>query len=96
RKQLEDRVNASNENADVSDVHDGNVTNTAYHDGLNNSYRAGRRHISGAKNSLKRGGKLSIVANDFLPYPELLDSTFGQHKVLAQTGKFKVYLAKNA
>ena len=33
------------------------------------------------------------VANAFLPYPDVLDETFGFHEVIAQTGRFKVYRA---
>ncbi|MNP78368.1 Ribosomal RNA small subunit methyltransferase C [compost metagenome] len=39
------------------------------------------------------GGRLRIVANAFLPYPDILDATFGSHEVLAQNGRFKVYQA---
>lgn len=42
---------------------------------------------------LKKGGRLRIVANAFLPYPDMLDKAFGSHEVLAKTGKFKVYQA---
>lgn len=96
RNQLEGRVIASDVYSDISDRYDWIVANPPFHDGLNTSYSAAQRLISGAKARLNHGGKLCIVANAFLPYPDLLDSTFGQHKVLAQTGKFKVYLATNA
>ncbi|ETK04756.1 hypothetical protein T229_07205 [Tannerella sp. oral taxon BU063 isolate Cell 5] len=42
---------------------------------------------------LNSGGELRIVANAFLPYPDVLDETFGFHEVIAQTGRFKVYRA---
>ncbi|HAT1526425.1 16S rRNA (guanine(1207)-N(2))-methyltransferase RsmC [Morganella morganii] len=96
QNQLEGRVIASDVYSDISDRYDWIVANPPFHDGLNTSYSAAQRLISGAKARLNRGGKLCIVANAFLPYPDLLDSTFGRHQVLAQTGKFKVYLATNA
>ncbi|WP_408713306.1 methyltransferase [Acinetobacter baumannii] len=40
---------------------------------------------------MNSGGELRIVANAFLPYPQVLDETFGFHEVIAQTGRFKVY-----
>lgn len=41
--------------------------------------------------TLGSGGELRIVANAFLPYPDVLDEVFGFPEVLAQTGRFKVY-----
>ncbi len=49
--------------------------------------------IRGAVRHLNSGGELRIVANAFLPYPDVLDETFGFHEVIAQTGRFKVYRA---
>ena len=58
-----------------------------------NVYEAAEDIIRLAPNYLKRGGKLRIVANSFIPYPDILDHVFGSHEVLASTGKFKVYQA---
>lgn len=69
------------------------ISNPPFHDGIGTSYFAVETLITQAKQRLKAGGELRIVANAFLPYPDLLDRTFGQHKVLAQTGKFRVYAA---
>ncbi len=44
--------------------------------------------IRGAVRHLNSGGELRIVANAFLPYPDVLDETFGFHEVIAQTGRF--------
>ncbi|MDU1269213.1 MAG: 16S rRNA (guanine(1207)-N(2))-methyltransferase RsmC, partial [Escherichia coli] len=52
-----------------------------------------RLTIRGAVRHLNSGGELRIVANAFLPYPDVLDETFGFHEVIAQTGRFKVYRA---
>ncbi|NJD86267.1 16S rRNA (guanine(1207)-N(2))-methyltransferase, partial [Candidatus Erwinia dacicola] len=49
--------------------------------------------ICGAITHLNTGGELRIVANSFLPYPQMLDETFGSHEVLLQNGRFKVYRA---
>ena len=48
-------------------------------------------HCRQFMNELNSGGELRIVANAFLPYPQVLDETFGFHEVIAQTGRFKVY-----
>ena len=45
--------------------------------------------------ALERITELRLVANAFLPYPDLLDQYFGKHEILAKTGKFKVYSVRN-
>lgn len=67
------------------------ISNPPFHDGVDTAYRAVNELIQQAKWHLKTGGELRIVANSFLPYPDLLDRHFGQHQVLAKTNKFKVY-----
>ena len=57
------------------------------------SLDAAQTLIRGAVRHLNSGGELRIVANAFLPYPDVLDETFGFHEVIAQTGRFKVYRA---
>lgn len=67
------------------------VSNPPFHDGIDTAYRAVNELIKEARRRLKDGGELRIVANAFLPYPDLLDEHFGGHRVLAKTNKFKVY-----
>lgn len=70
------------------------VSNPPFHEGRDTAYQTVETLISEAKKHLNKGGELRIVANAFLPYPDLLDRAFGQHKVLAQSNKFKVYSAR--
>lgn len=67
------------------------ISNPPFHDGIDTAYRVVTELIDQAKWHLKQGGELRIVANAFLPYPDLLDQHFGSHQVLAKTNKFKVY-----
>lgn len=67
------------------------ISNPPFHDGLQTSLEAAQALIRGAVRHLNSGGELRIVANAFLPYPQVLDETFGFHEVIAQTGRFKVY-----
>ncbi|PIJ72089.1 16S rRNA (guanine(1207)-N(2))-methyltransferase [Erwinia sp. OLTSP20] len=90
---IEGEVFASNVFSDVSGRFDLILSNPPFHDGLKTSLDAAQTLISGAVKHLNSGGELRIVANAFLPYAQLLDETFGQHQVLAQTGRFKVYSA---
>lgn len=91
--QREGEVFASNMFSDVTGRFDLIISNPPFHDGLQTSLDAANTLIRGAVNHLNSGGELRIVANAFLPYPQVLDETFGNHEVLAQTGRFKVYRA---
>ncbi|MFD1806351.1 16S rRNA (guanine(1207)-N(2))-methyltransferase RsmC [Pasteurella oralis] len=89
--QLEGDVIASDVFSHVTGKFDLIISNPPFHEGIDTTYRAVNELISQAKWHLKQGGELRIVANAFLPYPDLLDQHFGSHQVLAKTNKFKVY-----
>lgn len=88
---LEGDVFASNVFSEVQGRFDMIISNPPFHDGLQTSLEAAQTLIRGAVRHLNSGGELRIVANAFLPYPQVLDETFGFHEVIAQTGRFKVY-----
>ncbi len=88
---FEGEVFASNVFSEVTGRYDMIISNPPFHDGLQTSLEAAQTLIRGAVRHLNSGGELRIVANAFLPYPQVLDETFGFHEVLAQTGRFKVY-----
>ncbi|SCB74391.1 16S rRNA (guanine(1207)-N(2))-methyltransferase RsmC [Kosakonia oryziphila] len=88
---FEGEVFASNVFSEVTGRFDMIISNPPFHDGLQTSFEAAQTLIRGAVRHLNSGGELRIVANAFLPYPEVLDQTFGFHEVIAQTGRFKVY-----
>ncbi|MWN90023.1 16S rRNA (guanine(1207)-N(2))-methyltransferase RsmC [Gilliamella sp. Pra-s65] len=71
------------------------VSNPPFHDGKQTDYTAVNTLIKEAKKHLKLNGYLCIVANSFLPYQTILDETFKSVEVIAQTTKFKVYLASH-
>lgn len=88
---FEGEVFASNVFSDVTGRFDMIISNPPFHDGIETSLEAAQTLIRGAVRHLNSGGELRIVANAFLPYPKVLDETFGFHEVIAQTGRFKVY-----
>ncbi|WP_029684547.1 16S rRNA (guanine(1207)-N(2))-methyltransferase RsmC [Tatumella saanichensis] len=88
---VEGEVFASNVFSDVSGRFDLIISNPPFHEGLQTSLEAANALIRGAAKHLNTGGELRIVANAFLPYPQVLEETFGNHEVLAQTGRFRVY-----
>ncbi|EAR4114188.1 16S rRNA (guanine(1207)-N(2))-methyltransferase RsmC [Salmonella enterica] len=88
---LEGEVFASNIFSEVKGRFGMIISNPPFHDGMQTSLDAAQTLIRGAVRHLNSGGELRIVANAFLPYPKILDETFGFHEVIAQTGRFKVY-----
>lgn len=88
---IEGEVFASNVFSDVQGRFDMILSNPPFHEGLQTSLDAAHALIRGAANHLNSGGELRIVANAFLPYPQVLEETFGHYEILAQTGKFRVY-----
>ncbi len=90
---VEGEVFASNVFSEVKGRFDMIISNPPFHDGMQTSSDAAQTLIRGAVRHLNSGGELRIVANAFLPYPDVLDETFGFHEVIAQTGRFKVYRA---
>ncbi|WGE35987.1 16S rRNA (guanine(1207)-N(2))-methyltransferase RsmC [Actinobacillus genomosp. 1] len=91
---LEGTVVASDVFSHIEERFDLIVSNPPFHDGIDTAYQAVENLIAQAKQRLNRGGELRIVANAFLPYPDLLDKAFGSHKMIAKSNKFKVYSAK--
>ncbi|MGE0114667.1 MAG: class I SAM-dependent methyltransferase [Steroidobacteraceae bacterium] len=53
----------------------------------------GRRFISAAAEALNPGGCLWLVANRHLPYEEVLNSSFGHTRIVAQQDGFKIVMA---
>ncbi|EPT8873104.1 16S rRNA (guanine(1207)-N(2))-methyltransferase RsmC [Cronobacter dublinensis] len=90
---FEGEVIASNVFSEIKGRFDIIISNPPFHDGMETSFEAAQTLIRSAVRHLNIGGELRIVANAFLPYPNVLDETFGNHEVLAQTGRFKVYRA---
>lgn len=94
KNQLKGEVLASNVFSHLQGRFDLIISNPPFHDGKETSYDAIELLINQAKTYLNSNGYLCIVANTFLPYQRLLSDKFNHVDVVAQTTKFKVYLAK--
>ncbi|AAP95200.1 16S rRNA methyltransferase [[Haemophilus] ducreyi] len=94
KNKLTGTVIASDVFSHINDRFDLIVSNPPFHDDIDTAYHTVESLIMQAKNHLNYGGELRIVANAFLPYPDLLDKAFGSHQVVTKSNKFKVYSAR--
>lgn len=67
------------------------VSNPPFHSGTKTDYSVSEQFFRDAKQKLLPGGKLRIVANRFLKYPDQLESVFGNLKIMTKNSKFSVY-----
>lgn len=66
------------------------VSNPPFHTGKKTDYDIARQFFAEAPKYLRPGGRLVIVANSFLPYPELLRQSFTQVTEHINNGRFRV------
>ncbi|MBZ0328775.1 methyltransferase [Halomonas sp. ANAO-440] len=72
------------------------VSNPPFHQERSIDYGPAGRLIREAPDHLVPGGQLILVANAFLPYPDLLQNAFGGFEILADDRRFRVYRAWDA
>lgn len=72
------------------------ITNPPFHKGVHTHYEATEDLLRQAASHLRPGGELRLVANNFLRYPELIETYLGRCQVLAERDGFRVYAAKRA
>ena len=92
--QLTAHVFASDVYSHVDNQYHFIISNPPFHSGLDTNYQATEQLISQAKTHLTPNGQLWIVANRFLPYPDLIERIFGQCTTKQQTNKFSIYQAQ--
>lgn len=71
------------------------VSHPPFHTGIATDYDIGRQFLMSARQHLSATGELWLVANRFLPWPELLEAAFGSYQKVAVDNKFAVYRARN-
>lgn len=67
------------------------ISNPPFHEGIHNNYKITENFIKQAYSNNTRGGALTIVANKFLPYPNLLQQCYQHFDCIAETNKYRVY-----
>lgn len=71
------------------------ITNPPFHQGKSTDYRITTDFIRALKNHLRPGGRVVMVANNFLPWPNLLQAEFKHVETLANNQRFTVTLARS-
>lgn len=69
------------------------VSNPPFHTGQRTDYEIARQFIKDAQQHLNKQGVLRIVANRFLPWPEVIESVFGHCDTITDDGRYRVYHA---
>lgn len=69
------------------------VSNPPFHTGQKTDYDIARQFIASARQHLNKQGVFRVVANRFLPWPEVIESVFGNCSVIADDGRYRVYHA---
>ncbi len=69
------------------------ISNPPFHQERSIDYGPAGRLIREAPEYLMPGGQLILVANAFLPYPDLLQGAFDGFEILADDRRFRVYRA---
>lgn len=67
------------------------VSNPPFHDGIKNEYKITENFIKQAFSSSNPYANMILVANRFLPYPDILEQVYNGFKELASTNKYRVY-----
>ncbi len=71
------------------------VSHPPFHTGVATDYKIGQQFLSAARQHLEPQGELWLVANRFLPWPEIIEQSFGHCDTVAVDNKFAVYRAVN-
>ncbi len=75
------------------ETYDHIVTNPPFHQGVGTEYETTRRIVAEAKDHLRPGGSLWVVANRFLPWREAMEAALGPVDVLQESNRFVVWRA---
>lgn len=92
---LNANVFASNVFSEVENKYNTLLSNPPFHSGKKTHYATTETFINQSSHYLKKGGTLSIVANKFLRYEQILTENYTNITVSQQNNKFKVLMCLN-
>jgi 16S rRNA (guanine1207-N2)-methyltransferase len=72
------------------------LTNPPFHTGVHTDYAASENLLRKAREHLKKGGELRLVANTFLRYQPIIEQYLGPCATMAEGQGFRIYRAKKA
>jgi 16S rRNA (guanine1207-N2)-methyltransferase len=72
------------------------LTNPPFHTGVHTDYAATENLLKKAREHLRKGGELRLVANSFLRYQPIIESHLGPCAIMAEGQGFRIYRAKRA
>ena len=67
------------------------VSNPPFHQGVKTNYLATEVFLKNIKNHIKKNGSVTIVANSFLRYQEIMDKAISKSRTLAKESGFTIY-----
>ena len=76
---------------DVDQKFDVIITNPPFHVGKSTVFNFGRLWLANCKNVLNEGGKVILVANEFLKYREFIPEYFSEYTIIRKGCGFLVY-----
>ncbi|MGB0936763.1 MAG: methyltransferase [Colwellia sp.] len=91
---LTGNVFASNSLSRVDNTYQHIVSNPPFHQGTKTSYQATEEFLAGIKKYMTRQGDISIVANSFLQYPEIMKSSLGNVQTISKEQGFSIYFSR--
>lgn len=72
------------------------LSNPPFHVGVHTDYKATENLLRKARQHLKSGGELRLVANSFLKYQPIIEEHFGVCAIKAEGNGFRIYRAKRS
>jgi len=88
-----ERVVASDVFSHIEGTFDLIISNPPFHQGIATNYEVVASFFAGCASRLRPGGRVIIVANNFLPYERQMAEALTPPKVVAQNDKYKVLSA---
>ncbi|WP_246046949.1 methyltransferase [Colwellia ponticola] len=91
---LSGQVFASNSLSDVNEKYQYVVSNPPFHQGVKTHYQASESFLMGIKDKLNKKGCITIVANSFLRYQDIMQAHIGYTQVIIKDKGFTIYQAQ--
>lgn len=88
---LTGKVFSSDSLSNVTEKYQHIVSNPPFHQGIKTNYQATETFLQNIKKFIKPKGSITIVANSFLRYQEIMDKAINSSKILVKEQGFTVY-----